>query len=464
MPNNFRLEANYFISKAGNDNNAGNDPNAPWASINKGFATRARVVVGTGVYKFTVIPNIYTDQFIYLADGTVKLIGDSATRFFDVGGSQGCSYTGFYFDKFGGFSTHGIYAGPNNYDRCIMKVISDNAASANSKGSVDVFTNCVLINWNGEADQWKFKNCLFFNCTITNCASLAQCYLDPTTSIKTGNASQCNVDPRAAIGSNYGLSINGGSFGYTSTGGVSGLPQFNSLAREDWSLQKNSPHIALGIGPAQYRYSNTCFLEFNGTPGDFCNTINTQLRFAGSGSVVRLKAITTSPDALTFNNQGGMVRISNSNGNGYSQFVTQRIPFSDISQEVTVINIFAGLNIDTDAVALESQISLAAPSPYNNNAPDYNNWSSGSAGRNPNRLTFRARWSTLIDPDVDNPDHWVSGASFIEFEWGSKPTWIQSQLLGNGNPAFNPNDSAAVGIVARFLQIEVTIRDNYFSK
>jgi hypothetical protein len=462
--NGFRIAGSFFVSKAGYDTNDGGR-DTPWLTLNKAIENGAGVL-GAGSYLApTAGMNPYTGAS-WTADGLVKVIGDGATRNTQIGGSQYCVYTGIYYDKFGGFGFHGVYSGVNTYNRCIFKVVSENASADNSSGQFpggnDEYTNCIFVNING-GGNWKFTNCLFFNCTITQSNLLKQCYLDPTTSVVTAEASQCNVDKRAQPASQQGIRIAGGGFGLATPGGISELPGFNSLAKEDWSLLRSSPHISLGIGPDYLRFANTLFVESTGTTGDVCTVLNTQFRFASSQQVVRLLSISGAPDALLFNAQGGLVRKPDSNGNGFSQLVTRRVNYSDISQEVTGIRMFAGLNFDTDYPTLQSQILLANPSVFNNNVVTFGNGASQTARRNPNRLTYRMRWSTLVDPDEANPDHWVSGTKWIEFEWNTKPVWNQGQQLGNGNPDFSPTGSGNTNVVARWLQLEITIRDDYFS-
>ncbi|WP_216726073.1 hypothetical protein [Hymenobacter siberiensis] len=489
MANSFQQVANngYYVSKSGNDADTGS-ADAPIASFltlrGKGMNpdVGSTQIIGTGQYNwFLRSQALVNGQFSagwsqMNADGIVKINGrseemtylaSSRSRLQDFYFQQA---TGYNFGETGDINTYSY----NAYTRCIFKVLPQYAASANSTTSNDLrFYDCIFFNVNlaplvsaggypGNLSLVSFTRCIFINCVVQDSANVSFSYVDSTSSISTRAATNNNVDPRCLVANGFGLNVAAAGFSLASTRGISALPGFNAPVKEDFTLTAGSAHIANGIGPEHLRYANTFFMEFLGGTGELATLTNLRLAAASSAARVPLAEISMGANSFGVNNQGGVVLIPNSNGDGFATLTTNRIPFSDIPLEMTVMRLIAGLNFDTDFPGTEAQISLAAPHIFNNNVPDYSNGTSGSAGRNPNRLTYRMRWSTLTDPNINDPSNWVTGATFIEFAWNQKPLFNQATLIGNGDPSYNT--ASPSNVYARFYQLQVRLRNNYYSK
>ena len=460
----------YFFSKSGPNPSAGvnGDPNGAVGDPNqfRGGQT-GTIIIGTGSWQWPILSNPdYTVQHHCLADGVVKLLGDRTSRFQYIG-KAGFSMNDFSLEQFAGYHFQ-TTAGTADYNRCVIKVLPDFGLTENSTffGTVN-FTDCILFNVNFTAvclAGGNFNRCLFFNCTFGAAAlTMNYCYIDPLTSAWATSATRNNVDPGCNTDNSKGLRIGSATvYSRNTPQGISALPGFNAQSKEDFTLRKDSAHIINGIGPTHLRYANTFFMEFLGGTSEPATISNLRLAAANSAARVPLSDISTGANSFEVNSQGGVVIIPNSNGDGFATLTTGRIPFSDIPLEMTVMRIIAGLNFDTDFPGTEAQVSLAAPHIFNNNVPDYSNGVSGSATRNPNRLSYRMRWSTLTDPNVSDPSHWVTGATFVEFGWNQKPQFNQATLIGNGDPTFNL--SAAANVYCRFYQMQVRLRNNYYSK
>ena len=120
-----------------------------------------------------------------------------------------------------------------------------------------------------------------------------------------------------------------------------------------------------------------------------------------------------------------------------------------------VVTPLAGFNMDSDFQTTD----FINPEIRNNNVVDYTNAVAGSAERKPNRLTYRMRWSTMANPDINNANHWISGATFVEMEWFIRPAYNLAGFVGNGVIGFLPVNSLPV--LCRTYQIEITTRNNH---
>lgn len=461
MPNSFQKEGQIYVSKATPTGQGNGTRDFPYANMTQ--SSSGANVVGTGVYyiPFNNNNDRGTDRFSCIADGVVKIIGNATAKqtlsLYEVNIYDASM------EQFLGIHWVSNANSGAELSRTVIKMIPGGMVNNVSSADASIYTDCILYNFDANGIPGDvYTRCIFINCTIRSAANVSGCYLDPNSSVVAAAGTNNNVDPATNVDAGKGLSIGGAPLSKFTPNGISVAPGFNSVVKEDFSLRKESPHLVAGIGPSHLRYSNTFFVEFDGGTGELVNASNTRLVAAGSSARTPLADVTTGVNSFTINSQGGMVLVPNSNGDGFATLVTNRIPFSDIPLEMTVVNIIAGLNFDTEYPGTESQISLASPHIFNNNVPDYSNALSGSAGRNPNRLTYRMRWSTLTEPDISDPSHWVTGATFVEFGWNQKPQFNQATLIGNGDPAFNV--AAASNVFARWYQLQVRLRNNYYSK
>ncbi len=470
MAHNFRIAVynGWYVGKAALSGSANGTADAPYGDVMSIFYNTpnpdagSSSVIGTGVYYWPtrgarLVNGDYARPWGNLyADGFVKVIGQM--------GEQTClaaarsSFSNFYFQQALGYS---FGYDRVSYNGCIFKVNSANANSANSTGTGALsFSDCIFYNVNIPAGgNHYFTRCLFFNCTIA-CASVTFSYINSTSAIAAAAASGNNVDPGCDTTASKGLNVNGAGWTTASAAAVSLPPLFNSLAKEDYTLAQNSPHLRLAIGPTKYRFANSYYFVFTGGEGDAVTTNNCYLKSAATGAIVNLTSVTGSPNAFDVNAQGGLVIRPSSSGDGTATIVTDRIPFSDITQRMVFMNMIAGLNMDSNYPA-SGTFNLAMPEPFNNNVPDYSNGALYAAARNPNRLSYGMRWSTLNNPLVINDADWYLGAEITEFEWLSQPLWnAGSPNVGNGNSAYS---GAAVQqyVDCNWYQLYIRLRNNY---
>ncbi|QKG57015.1 hypothetical protein GKZ68_10480 [Hymenobacter sp. BRD128] len=466
MAHNFRIATTgtgVYLSKAGDDANSGT-ADAPIKTLSR-LATfnqtgSATSVIGTGTY---VLPSDWNGRFgTFFADGIVKILGDTQTTA-QLIAANGSYVHNVIFDKFAGFGFRpNPYDGDCQYFACIFKVLPDFAGQVNSSATSNTsFFDCILYGVNADLGKSNFSRCLFINCTIT-VSSVSDSYIDSTSAIAAQSASNNNVDPGCNTAAGRGLNVAGAGWSLTSPSGIHALPLFNSLVKEDYTLRASSPHILTGIGPAQYRYANSFYVEYTGSAADTASLANTHLRATGTNVVVPLLDITTGSEALEVNSQGGLVLQATTTSDGMASLTTGRIPFADVADEMTVMLLKAGLNFDTSYPALESQFNFNQPEIFNNNVPDFSNYAPGTAGRNPNRLSYRMRWSTKLNPNADlaNVSDWITGTKFIEFEWNQKPLWNPATGVGNGEAGYDP--ATGVPIQCTYYQLAISLRNNYY--
>lgn len=445
------------------------------------------LVVGAGVYRDLPAAGEFRDGAIGTgvaainADGEVKVLGDGSTLFRTMFGRTAQVYD-IAFEQFGGINFHGNDGNstPTGFFRCIFKCVPETANAYNSRVSgPTVFTDCILYNVNltGYANiQYPlyatFNNCIFINCTVEDSTAVNRCYIDPTSSIRTRSATGNNIDPGCNADLGKGLnvvaSVNAnstpnytGGWNATNPQGIRALPLFNSVAKEDFTLRIDSPHLgSANIGPSHRRYSNSFYAEFSGGQGDAASLSSVRFRSVSSNYVAPLVDITTGAQAFDVNSQGGLLLRPNSNSDFTGYFTTGAIPHADQVEEISSMLLKAGLNFNTEFPATEGTFNPSQPEIYNNNVPDWSNGAPSSALRNPARLSYRMRWSTKLNPNPNAPEDWVTGNVFVEFEWNQKPLWNPLTLTGNGDAAFVAASGEAIN--CRWYQLQVRLRNNYY--
>lgn len=147
-------------------------------------------------------------------------------------------------------------------------------------------------------------------------------------------------------------------------------------------------------------------------------------------------------------------------GGGGTAVFTNLVGTSDL----TVDPVFdTGESLSGVCVHNSSQIQLLGPLVYigkyaldsslgglaNSQVPDNFDYSSGTAGDNPENLTYELRFSTgntppVVDADFDNAG-WITAGDFFTFVWNIQPR-VDGAFLGNGDPAYNSASSFPVGV------------------
>ena len=474
MAHDFRLSGNIYISKAGSTDTIGTSPDAPQVGLT-GQEVNAAIILGTGVYQW---PTVFSGgrQGYYgiypQADGRVVLLGDGQSRF-QFMASDGCLFAGLRFEQFMGFQFGHNPSNPPTYRRCEFRALPPGAgqpAQANS-GAIGscTFEDCVfqhvhfsardfLNSQGGNMYESTFTRCLFFDCTFDSPArSMVNCYVDATTAAWALAATGTNVDPRADVSQGYGLRLDQAPAALQIPHNISKDPLFNSLENNEFSVRAGSPHLPTDIGPRQYRQGRAFVVQAPAT-GQAAEAGNTSFAPVGGGAAVGLLGTT---NVLEATGAGALIIRPDATPDGTARLRTDRIQHSDkLPRELSYMQVLGGDNFNTSYPALASQLNAHAPEVFNNNVPDLSAYASGEAGRNPNRLSYRLRWSTLPDPRLDHPEDWVTGADMVECEWNARPLYNPVTGIGNGRAEFVVADGRP--IICTWYQLEIGLTNLYY--
>ena len=339
--------------------------------------------------------------------------------------------------------------------------------------ATNLFTNCILKKFHGGTHG--FVTSLVFNSLLLDCRRFTKSYADPASFIEMQNVAvlsnlnyfgNCNIQGQ--------IRVKGDSYGYTDLAtfkvnyGLTGRldlvnrdPRFNKAISDDFTLKIDSPHLDLQIGPTTLRYALMYFVDTTASAGDPCTIGNTRLKSTADNSLIPFRSL----NGFTINASGGLVIAANSAGNFEADYVTARIPIAATSQRVKRLPVISGLNFDTDYPAAASGFNSVSPEVFNNNVPDYSNSTSGNAARSPNRLTVQARFSTLANPDENDPSHWTpNNGNYYDFEIDEEPLYDIVAGLGSGHANFDQASINVRPVIAKFAQFRFKARNDYFSR
>jgi hypothetical protein len=497
MANNFRLTGTYYVSKDGSDANSGLTADLPKLTVQAALtlvATGGTIIVGAGVYREALAKASNTAaSFTIRADGHVVFEGDGVNAFTLSSSNAGSPITvnltviGVEVRNYAMlFAVNSQSANVINFiwSNCIIKspLRSDGTASVGNATCRHFLTNCIAINTNfnhttGTANGGSIIDSILINVDFQNnarCGDLRGTYVDPTSFVMmysvTAAVGTCNYNnieggiawPTATAvttgtyqdiaGNYYDLTIAtstgsgtiGDPFGrpYTAvasfpfaahralyptinTYSFDADPLFNDAANLNFTLQSSSPHIL-----ANHNYRN-----IGGTD------IAVYKAADGTWTLTNLDLI---GDAIT-------IAVGQTSGTALSEPIEVQWP------------IVKGLSKLEFTGGLEFSKSITGGLTGNNNVPAVNDYVAATQGAKPARLTVRMRFSTQeIEPatsgEWDNGGYWTAG-DYEVFELNAKPK-IDSQGKGNGNPDYI--ETTALGdVLASWVQIEVTLRDDY---
>lgn len=496
MPNNFKLTGNYYVSKAGNDANAGTSADAPkrtvQAALNAMTVSGQTLIVGAGVYNETLSKTTNNFSITIKGDGYVVFDG---IRLFPS------SIT--LLNSLGTAIVDGIEI--RNYDSITgpansTSVVLQNCVIKNSwfyaSGALNLHTRNKWINCNisfGGAATNSFEYNIFINTkigisgggsyTLTS-GYLRNCYMDPTSYVQMSSAitaANFNFNNiRGGIGFNAASSVTSGvitdiignyvDLSLAGNGGtgtqldpyrrsdtlsrlfyLSGSrvayptynpsssavdPKFNSIEDQDFTLQADSWHIRR----ASDGISNI---------GDTNYALRRQSNsdsFSGSSATV--------DPSLIFQYNNYIISGSQVTGSITSApIAVSPLSSSKVIQKVTYNGLLA-FNKDTGSASGSNQ-----------NVPDFDTFTSasGNAGANPDRLVYYMRHTTgssipVSDAGWDNGGLWTAG-QYNVFEWNTKPS-IDNLGVGNGSGSFNAAASPTY-IQATYVQMQVKLRNDY---
>lgn len=489
MPHNFKL-LNYanrsFISKAGNDSTTNsNNPEYPHRTIGGGsYNGGINVIVGTGQYFQDAPVNWSNNGKTFIGDGKVIINGAGNNN-----------------SPFGHGSIALINIEVTDYQNILAGVIAPYGGTSRvsvskcifRRGKVHVSTDsnsaylpslCLLsdsicfqcpvsygdYNGGGNGRDEAVSRNIFIGSPVEAKEyvpiPVTASYFDADSPLTLPSADylpkNCNIRGGLTIAGVSYASLADAAVAYPAlltNGNINANPGFNKPEAEDFTLRLNSIHSDKGIGPSHLRYAKMFYILFSGAPGDLCTVQNTKLANTADGSLVNFLEI----NGFTVNDQGGLVINPNSNNDFEAYYITDRIRCAATPQPITGLPVIFASKFNSDYPSAESVFNSRIPEVYNNNAPARNNFTSGSAGRNPHRLTVLARFSPNPSPDVLNSNDWVTN-SWLEFEIGTTPTYNAVGAIGNGNPNYDTTPANVTQVVARWMQIQYRARNNYYSQ
>jgi hypothetical protein len=478
-----------FLSKAGNDANAGTSPDAPVRTLAAAIATgRENIILGTGSYRAAAGISFNNSENRYLyADGTVVIDLQGAT----VNTGQGWLMDGIIMRNIGTLNCilYGAGTAGAMFVRSELNFLpspSPNWFNSDSRKYGLTVQDCIVRNGRLQETYNQlalFIRCILLGCTLEHIKQLQFCDVAPDSKVllndntltETANNGQGSVAGIASANNIRGL-IAIGSGGYQSlaaqqasvpavnVGSISADPLYNRPTQEDYTLKLQSPHLNLGIGPAHLRFATSYYLYTTANPGEICTTANTWLKNTISEDFrVNLMSIS----GFTVNNAGGLVIRPNSAGDFEGFLQTEKIQISDVPTEVLRFGLIAGLNFDTDSPPSQPAGAGASASPdvFDNNVPAYTDpvqYGSGTAQRNPYRLSQQLRWCETGTPDNSAATGWKFGNTWFDFEINQNLLYNAGTLVGTGSADFNPLSPQSV--YAKFFQVRLKTRNNYFAQ
>lgn len=439
MANNFTVAGAAFVSKAGNDSDAGITANAPKATVNGGVSAAAAglLVVGTGAFSES-IGAISSNITGITGDGYVKVYGDN-TMSWAISGSLPPAFTVKNI-RFEGLSSVTAVSGANlrMFENCTFKDISA-FRTTNSAGGR--FTKCIFIDctWVGSnLDRYAFDQCIFVNCTIRDVAQMTLCYVNGVSTVRTistitaANFNNNNLMGTVAVGNTtyQNLAAHKTSFPALNTASFSLPPLFNNAEKLDFSLQYNSPHL------------NTDTPNIGGTLTGQAFTVLHPAFQVANGAVWENIALVNNDLVIAAGQTQGTVTTA----------------WIRIADYLALIQ-----DLQYNGLIMHNK-STAGGSATNRNVPDTNVYTGSDASGmgNPDRLTIKMMWSIgetqpVVDADADN------GGLIPAGQWGTflinTQPFVDSTGKTNGQQGFNPASVTAINAI--WVKWQVTETNNY---
>ncbi|WP_295772881.1 hypothetical protein [uncultured Mucilaginibacter sp.] len=454
MEHNFRVNPggagviNFYVSKAGNDNNDGFTPDKPKQTLlgvrnaitNLANAAPVRIIIGTGTYEEGWAGSTKVlDGSSMIGDGNVVIKGSGTTTFSFNANAGLMSVSNILIRDMGTVNLRGnvsectFFTCNQIIQSATSSVLRSKFISINSISAVLQFLSSIFIDVPLSGQNTYFTSCYFNSNTDITLANLA--------TIQPSNLSYCNVMGRIRVTpSGQWMSLDTFRQTYPDyfQSSFNKAPGFNNPSALDFTLNDESPHIGAAsdginnIGGTLYAKSlsskvapewlNGSISMSDGAPDLIIN--GTDLALA-SGK--KTGSITSTPIMVSSN----VVQIQNINYNGFFLF----------------------------------NKSVPPEQPSNKNVPDSSlkSTDNSNASGNPDRLSYEMRWT-------DNPampsvsSDWtstplVSPGEYLSFEWNTKP-FYDNLGIGNGSHLFNSNGNTAP-VNAIWIQLRVTLSNRY---
>jgi hypothetical protein len=501
MAHNFKLTGNIYVSKEGNDANAGTSPDAPKLTVQAGLnaLTSGQVlVIGAGFYNENLqreLNNTTILSLFVIGDGLVIINGDGINVWLysaSVGGSAIIRTIFFKNIIFSGGNTIQVQASGGtgvqqyvlDFENCVIKnPIFLNYSFGSGDGRVNfrktVFTSNLTISGSPAVpSRGSHIDSIYINSTLSIFLSMINCYIDPysvvtpTNTISTNNFNFNNIQGaiimnvasavttgviQDKVGNYYDLSLAG-------TGGA------GTIGDPFWRDNTNGAAFYFAEHRIAYPTFNTRSFSADPLFNDAPN-----LNFTLQSNSPHIKAASD--------------YVSNIGGTEYAVYIAATDDELDLDATVTDLTLAGGAYTITSPATegsvisapiflqwpivkpltkieytggLEFNKSITPPAAGNNNVPAYDTYTTG-AGANPDRLSIRMRYSTqqtepTLDAHWDNGGYWPAGEWRV-FELNAKPK-IDVNGVGNGSPTYI--ESSSLGdLTPSWIQTEIVLRDDY---
>jgi len=405
----------YFVSKSGNDINAGSDPNLPKRTVKEGLILTKGdynkvVYIGTGAYHETLLPS---DRVAMEGDGDVRLIGNGVDNLFLNGNTLNQANVISYMTI-------------SNYPK-----ISDNNKQLLVFGGTFIGTQIV------SDDQALILSA----CRLINCSVVAR-----GTGIGLYNKIYGNIFENTTI--TISSSVNDISF-YGNYISSNCSLEYQNIAKVAVSEYNN---VRCPITVAGVNYANLAAMKLS-VPSIEVNSIDQDPLFLGNPQKFEFIVDKTSPNVtgtgILYNI--GSVKTGNLQNSLSLEFGTA--PQSNIntnwsSGELKVTTGTEGrresASIDLGQVFSSPIIRINAALDFLNHTPDAENLMA-----NPNPLVFEAQWA-----DVDG----VFNGIWKKFRFGV-PMQIDSNGKHSGEIGFL--QIGLVNIQMRYVKVAIVLRNDY---
>jgi len=458
MPNNIRKTSDLYVTKAGTDGalplgTTKDTPLKTAGGLFTVFATNDSAVFGTGVYKEAVSTTRVFN--IIESDGIVVFKGDGSNTFTINSSNFSEVLRGFIFENYTEVQTQYVKI----IEDCVFK------CDADLKNTDSEANNCVFEGSNVNNSLFPtlgrllLNGCTLINSSLENARGFVGSYCDSgstlnfrTEVLTAANLSESNIQ---------GIVISNGV-------------QYELKKEKDGTAIDPNPAIADIVSVYADVYTNGNFSEdpvyLNLSKSDYCSldasSPNLKAADGGSGNIgthtfsAILRTATEIPpnDELSGGTLADLVAslgdyiVDGVAANG--TVTTKPLKVADLREVLQTMSFAIALNFDSD----ETKGTVE-----NDNVMATTVYGIGTAGANPQRLTYEMRFSTqvtepIIASEWDNLNYFTPGdygVFSLDSIFGSTPK-VDIAGLGTGDPLYN---SAVSGqLAAIYVQLRITLQ------
>jgi hypothetical protein len=492
MANNFRLTGTHYVSKDGNIANAGTDPNLPKKTLSGVPNTSALIVVGCGFYNgdnFVSMNGFFNRTVLYdgicyfnytsninlgvntgAGNATLTINPNQEYYIYMNGNTFAIDFTGAsgqirsivvyntVFENISGFNTGNLGTNTFSFFKSVFKNIVFNFSTATNSIGVNFYNSAII---NSTITYPSIANTIhrILGCWVdsTSIISMGTYYSTPSTHFVGNNfqgqivvagtpyelkRDKTGVLIPSRIGNGIAdldlLPIYGGTgLLYTRDKNFAQDPQFVNLAKGDyWSVQSTSPNLIVAnskfVNIGNCKLQNTIAKADDTDYFDITDSANGEILLSGGDLIFDATAIGLDQDSIP----------------------SKKI---DLGKVMVLENITA-----TMLLAFDSDAGIGTAT-NTNVLQVIRTHPTTTAGANPQRLTYKMRWTKnpsmpMVDADWDNQGYVTAGQyGIFEINAGAKVSSLNGVISTSGEPTFNNLNSAFV--VARWVQFELYINE-----